>query len=384
MKRLFALLGLGLVLCFIGAGCQNTTADAAVAQTALEALPTQAVIAPTLTPSPSVLLTLIPTVTPMLPPTYTRAPEATQTPRPTNTATAVPETLSCPAEPKLKPAYERAVLGKKPWPRPLPDSQTHLWLEKPLPGGGRYLFNTDYPYGWDGSGTYLLHNGIDTGAALGTAVLAVAEGTVIVAGPDDNALYGWRCNWYGHLVVVEHDQQWLGQPVYSLYGHVLEIKVEVGQKVAAGDQLAEVGIGGAAVVPHLHFEVRVGANDFGSTQNPLLWIRPPESRGLIAGRLIDPEGRPWQGVWLIARSLGGGENEYTTWSYLDDPTHMVNSDAGLAENFVISDVKPGEYRLYAQVQGVNYSADVTVIGGTLSTVEIMTEPYKTPTPTATP
>jgi murein DD-endopeptidase MepM/ murein hydrolase activator NlpD len=242
------------------------------------------------------------------------------------------------------------------------------------------LFNTSFPYGYDANGAYLLHNGVDTGANLGTPLLAVGDGTIVVAQPDFDELYGWRCDWYGHLVVLELDERWQGQPVYALYGHVLEIKVEEGQRVSAGEEVAEVGFGGAASVPHLHFEVRVGSNDFGSTQNPMLWVIPPESRGLVVGRLIDPSGRPWQGVWLSATDEEGTQS--VTWSYLDDPRHLINPDKGFAENFVFTDLVPGRYQLATKIQGVVYTADVEVFGGQITTVQMVTEPYKTVTPTA--
>lgn len=53
-----------------------------------------------------------------------------------------------------------------------------------------------------------------------------------------------------------------GQPIYVLYGHVLEIKVKEGQRVKKGQVVAEVGVGGATTGPDLHLELRVGKNDF--------------------------------------------------------------------------------------------------------------------------
>ncbi|MCA9960672.1 MAG: peptidoglycan DD-metalloendopeptidase family protein, partial [Anaerolineales bacterium] len=234
---------------------------------------------------------------------------------------------------------------------------------------------------WDGAGLLLLHNGVDSADPLGTPVLAAAAGTVVVAQDDYNEWYGWRCDWYGHLVVIEHDQRWFGQPVYTLYGHVLNINVEAGQHVETGEQVAEVGFGGAATAPHLHFEVRVGSNEFGSTRNPMLWVYPGDTRGVIAGRLLDPDGRPWQGVALSLIS-DEGEVVATTWSYLDDPLHYINSDEGLAENFLFSDVVPGTYVIYTKLQDVEYQQPVLVTAGELVTTAITTEPFKTPTPTS--
>jgi murein DD-endopeptidase MepM/ murein hydrolase activator NlpD len=231
-----------------------------------------------------------------------------------------------------------------------------------------------------------LHNGIDIAEPQGTPLLAMADGTVVVAGEDASILYGWRCDWYGHLVVIELDDRWQGQPVYVVYGHVLDIKVEPGQKVNRGQEVAEVGSGGVAVLPHLHLEIRVGTNEFGSTRNPLLWIEPPDTRGVIAGRLLDPEGRPWPGVAVNALGKSVGLQDYVTWTYLDDPQHLIRPDEGLAENFVIGDVKPGEYEIYIELQGVVYKASVFVRGGEISTVEIITEPVlpATSTPQGSP
>ncbi len=318
-------------------------------------------------------------------PTETATPTSTLTPTQTPTITPTPVDRTCPDPPPNKPNYNRYFLDPNQWPEPdLEIAGEHFWMAKPIPGGGRYLINPTFPYGNDQNGRLLLHNGVDAAQGLGTALLAVADGTVIVAQSDEEELYGWRCNWYGQLVVIELDQQWLGQSVYALYGHVLEINVEVGDEVKQGDQVAEVGFGGAASVAHLHFEVRVGTNEFDSTRNPMLWISPGETRGVIAGRLLDPDGRPWQGVGVSL--LGGTQEPETrnTWSYLGDPDDLINPDEGWAENFVFWDVIPGEYDIYTKLQGVEYRATVIVEAGQVSTVEVVTEDYKTPTPTPIP
>jgi len=212
--------------------------------------------------------------------------------------------------------------------------------------------------------------------------MAVADGTIVVSQSDENELYGWRCNWYGQLVVLELDQQWQGQPIYVLYGHILNRIVEVGQRVQQGEPLAEVGVGGVSTVAHLHLELRVGSNEFASSRNPMLWIEPGPTRGVLAGRLLDPLGRPWQGVVLTLIDGSGDEPQFiNTWSYQGDPQDLINPDEVLAESFVFADVRPGEYILYVKLQGVEYRQPVQVIAGELTTVELITEPYKTPTPT---
>jgi murein DD-endopeptidase MepM/ murein hydrolase activator NlpD len=309
---------------------------------------------------------MTPSATPL--PTKTAVPSPTPIPSPT----AVDR--SCPVEPPQKPEYQSNFLAPDLW--PTPDTavrEPHFWLAKPLPDEQPLALNLTYPYGSDGNGRYLLHNGLDSLADKSTPVLAAGDGVVAYAGADADALYGWRCDWYGNLVVIEHDERWLGQPVYSLYGHVLDVSVETGQRVAQGERVAEVGFGGVATHPHLHFEVRVGSNEFGFTRNPLLWLEPGAERGVIVGRLVDGEERPWQGVRVTLIDGSGEEVAFlTTWSYLDDPEHLINPDEGYAENFVFGDLAPGNYELFVKIEGVEYRQPVAVAGGELSVVEIVT------------
>ncbi len=325
---------------------------------------------PSATPSPTA--TAIPSPTPTWTPTA--VPAATATATATDTPTAVP-VRNCPAAP-AKPDYARYVAGPA-WPTPNPDlAVDHFWLAKPLPGGGRFLTNLTYPYGYDGGGRYLLHNGADAAESLGTPILAAADGVVALAQMDVDELFGWRCDWYHQLVAIELDETWGGRPLFVFYGHVQNINVAVGQRVKRGEQVAEVGVGGAALVPHLHAEVRWGENEFGSTVNPYLWIWPGSTRGVIAGRLVTGDGRPWQGVGLSIVGVSEDTNELlNTWTYLSDPAGRatVNPDPGWAENFVFADLKPGEYVIYTKVRDVEYRVPITVTAGRVTPVEIVAE-----------
>jgi murein DD-endopeptidase MepM/ murein hydrolase activator NlpD len=342
----------------------------------------------TLTPRPTDTRRAIPLARQTITVTLSPRPAATQMPtaRPSfihsTTATAISLVDSvdrtCPEPIPAKPDYNHYYLSGVEWPVPESIAEEHFWLSKPFSGGGRFLYTDWLPYGYDAGGRYLLHTGVDSAEPEGTPIIAAAGGTVVVAGEDKEKLYGWRCDWYGHLVVIELDDRWQNQPVYVLYGHVLNISVEPGQHVTRGELVAEVGFGGAATLPHLHMEVRVGTNEFSATRNPFLWLAPPTTRGVIVGRLIDPEGRPWQGVTVAAVGRSEDTETYRSWTYLDDPQHLIRPDELFAENFVIADILPGEYELYVEIQDEIYQVPVTVKGGELAEAEIITLPYKIP------
>lgn len=338
--------------------------------TPLLTLPPPLVSTPSLTPEPTATLPPTATLTPSLTPT----PSETPTPTITPTASVTPERdYSC-VDPGW-PGYNRFWLSNDDWPFPKPEPESHLWLGKPLPpGAGRLLYNKDYPYGWDAYGL-LLHNAIDVAAGYGTPVLAVADGTVIFARNDENERHGWRCNWYGEFVTIEHDEKYNGQPVYSLYAHVVDLEVKEGQKVSRGEQIAAVGIGGAAIAPHLHLEIRVGDNTFFDTRNPVLWLRPGQGRGVIAGRIVDLRGQPWEGVtiWLVpeGEELDEGNPNLVTWSYLGDEFDIANPDEDFAENFTFGDLEPGKYTVRATLYETVFERDVEVLANDVVTVELL-------------
>jgi len=88
------------------------------------------------------------------------------------------------------------------------------------------------------------HTGIDYAAPRGTPVVSVNDGRVALV-----AEYFFP----GRLVAVDH-----GLGLYTLYFHLDEVRVEVGQRVARGQPVGSVGSTGRATGPHLHFGVHLG------------------------------------------------------------------------------------------------------------------------------
>ncbi|CDX11763.1 Peptidase M23 [Mesorhizobium sp. ORS 3324] len=91
-------------------------------------------------------------------------------------------------------------------------------------------------------GTAALHTGMDFRAPIGMAAKVTAAGVVTKA--------GWNGG-YGRMVEVDH-----GNGFATRYGHLSEIDVAVGQKLAAGDVIGKTGSSGRSTGPHLHYEVR--------------------------------------------------------------------------------------------------------------------------------
>jgi len=266
----------------------------------------------------------------------------------------------------------------------------HYWLVRPIPSGYRNYDLEWYPFGNDVQAAnvppYRIHHGIDFPNETGTPVLAAGSGTVIHAGPFPSPNNG--VNYYGNTVIIQHDWQWQGQDVYTLYAHTLELFVDVGDEVAAGQLIAGVGSSGEVTGPHLHFEVRVGENVYAAARNPALWLAPYEGWGTLAGRLVDKRGR------LIADAkiqlLPPGRSDILREQSTYYPT--VKSDDVWEENFVIGDIPAGEYVLLLTVNDITYRREVEILPGRTVFEIISTEfeynptptPLPTPTPTVTP
>lgn len=230
-----------------------------------------------------------------------------------------------------------------------------------------------YRYGSTQNGTRATHHGSDLLAECGTPVRAAGVGEVVVAGGDWQTVYGPYESFYGNLVVVRHDALSGGNILFTLYGHLSVVDVEVGERVGRGDVLGEVGFTGAAIGCHTHFEVRQGENAYTHTRNPELWMIPYRDEegtfyGAIAGRLMGMTGYPIPNVEVeIQRLDAEGEVEdslYTT-TYADI---SVNGDDAWGENFVVGDVLPGNYRVQFVASGL-HKYDVEVLPGQLTLID---------------
>jgi septal ring factor EnvC (AmiA/AmiB activator) len=103
--------------------------------------------------------------------------------------------------------------------------------------------------------TFTLSNGVTIKSAEGTPVRAVYSGRVIFS------------NWfrgYGRIIILDH-----GGGYYTLYGHLSELKVSVGEEVNADTVIALVGDSGSLQGAALYFEIR----HHGKPVDPAPWFK---------------------------------------------------------------------------------------------------------------
>jgi murein DD-endopeptidase MepM/ murein hydrolase activator NlpD len=98
------------------------------------------------------------------------------------------------------------------------------------------------------------HKGMDIKAPTGTPIMAAADGEVTYAGTRSG---------YGLVVEISH-----GDGVGTVYGHMNEISVALGDVVQQGDPIGTVGATGNASTPHLHYEVLID----GEIYDPWLFL----------------------------------------------------------------------------------------------------------------
>lgn len=294
--------------------------------------------------TPSSTTTLSATAT--LPPT-----QVPETPTPTITSSPT-------QEPSATPIIER---------------RDHFVLQRPISQGeGRTDWvDRSYPYGGTQFGQREVHLGVEFFNPRFTSVQAAADGVVIFADSDEQALIGPTPGYYGRVIIIQHELSTLDQQtVFTLYGHLQEIDVREGQTVRVGERIGSVGDSGIAIGPHLHFEVRAGVPfDYRATRNPELWIQPYRGFGMLAGRVTTPRPADAYGVVVHVRSATLNRETYV---YGSD---RVNSDAVWNENFTLGDLPEGVYEvLIANRSGrVYFRQAITIEPGRSTWIEIPLE-----------
>jgi murein DD-endopeptidase MepM/ murein hydrolase activator NlpD len=342
-------------------------------------------LAATLTPIPTDTIPASPTIT--LTPSITLTASSTTT----GTATFTFTPSLTPTATNTRTPYPTKVRGASLTPFPTLAALTgalepHLWFARPIGDDYENFVTRTYTYGNTMSGTLPPHHGVEFYNPQGTPILAAGDGIVVFAGPDvGGAAISPQPNFYGNAVVIEHTQSLNGQPVFTLYGHMSFVAVARGQAVHTGDEIGKVGGTGVALGgTHLHFEVRVGYNDYESTRNPELWLASFPRWGTLVGRVVDKNGQllPLVSVGVRSQDIEeeGPVNRFVTTYAIE----TINPDSAYGENFAIMDLPPGTYTV--QVGGTKtITQTVTIKPDGLTFVEfrdVNPPPTWTVTPTA--
>lgn len=299
-----------------------------------------------------------PTPTPISPTATIVFPQATST-APVLTATIIPEPIPqatatsvalIPCDPKLE---DYCI------------TDGHFILQRPIEAPANTSVDRSYPYGSTARSTRDPHHGAEVLNKFGTPVHAAADGMVIFAGTDKEAVYSPWQNFYGNVIVIEHEDV-----LFTLYAHLSAINVQAGQRVKVGEKIGEVGQSGVATGSHLHFEVRHrNVEDYFSTENPELWLLPnPDENGRAFGALM---------ISVVDEDAHFLFSEITIQYYLDRSQPNVKAyymetysrDLALGnENAALSDLSPGSYRITLKINGQLYERWVEVESGKLTEV----------------
>lgn len=116
-----------------------------------------------------------------------------------------------------------------------------------IPISNKDLTRTASGYGWRIHPIYKIskfHYGMDFTAPEGTDVYASGNGTVVDVTTSQRGL--------GKHIIIDH-----GFGYTSIYGHLSNFNVRVGQKVQRGDIIGFVGSTGLSVADHLHYEIKL-------------------------------------------------------------------------------------------------------------------------------
>ena len=112
------------------------------------------------------------------------------------------------------------------------------------------------------------HKGIDFTAPRGTAIQATGNGKVVRVEKKKKG--------YGKNVIIDH-----GFGYTTLYAHMSEVLVEVGQKVTKGEKIGTVGSTGTSTAPHLHYEVRINDKPVNPIDYCMDGLSPEEYKELV-------------------------------------------------------------------------------------------------------
>lgn len=360
-KRFAQCLGLGL-LCVLLVSCSAMQAPSVAAQPQAAEVEDSPVLFPVDDPpfTPQVTPSETPILQPGLP---TETPIASEIPsalpQPTIIETGDVLHFTFPTPGRQPVSFWRPALYPVPWGLGLDD---HFLFIRPIAADVVNWALPNYRYGSIFTGTDIIHTGIDIDAPLGTPVYATGAGTIRWAG------YGLYLNDqdkndpYGLAVAIQHEFGYQGQKLFTIYAHLDRIDVVKGQHVNVGEQIGIVGNTGKTTGPHLHFEVRLGDNNYYTSRNPELWLSPPQGWGVLVGRIMWTGGSLLEKKPVLVKSLATGQK----WEVITYGPLAINPDDHYQENLVLSDLPEGDYEVEITYYGRKFRHTITIQPGAVT------------------
>lgn len=149
---------------------------------------------------------------------------------------------------QVRPALEQTLAEEEAQASAFPDA---------VPLKGNFEVSSEFglrrnPFG---GFTFESHEGIDFQAAYGTPIYATADGRVTLA---ENS------SGYGNHVIIDH-----GYRHETLYAHMSELAVKVGDPIRRGQLVGYLGNTGRSSGPHLHY----GVYRDGEAVNPRYYLK---------------------------------------------------------------------------------------------------------------
>jgi murein DD-endopeptidase MepM/ murein hydrolase activator NlpD len=138
-----------------------------------------------------------------------------------------------------------------------PVTPTKYWTQKfrvPVDAPVCYKSTFGNRRSYNGGPFNSFHGGTDYGVCATLNIYAPGDGVVVFAGP---------LTVRGNATIIDH-----GWGVYSGYWHQKEIKVQVGDRVKAGQLIGLIGATGRVTGPHLHWEIIIN----GIQVEPVDWL----------------------------------------------------------------------------------------------------------------
>ena len=252
------------------------------------------------------------------------------TPLPISTPTIPPTDTPIPPSPTLIPCNPVAV--------DFCITNGHFLFQSPIQTPDNDSVDLGYLYGSTQRRKREAHHGVEFQNASGTPVHAAEAGVVVFADSDKVTKVSPWTDFYGNVVIIRH-----ANDLYTLYAHLSKILVQAGDEVDVGEIIGEVGLTGAAIGSHLHFEVRKGGDgtDYFSIENPVLWLIPHAGTGTLSITLkMDIE----QNVerQLVVTYYADGNTDSTRIYYISSYAAGFEHNA---EDAALGELPPGRYRI---------------------------------------